>query len=257
LTAIGRIYGRLMLSYLTRRICPAVLLISTLVVLGESPAWAAAPAVAAAPPAAIAPAAVAPYLDSVLTNVDTYWHQEQAAEGRPAPSVGHVWVAPGSSVATACGAPANDTSAFYCSTDDTIYIGQTFAGALYNGVFAGLPGQKAGFGRAAGAWALAYVVAHEYGHNVQQEDGELSGHLMALPTELNADCLAGTWARWDYAQGGLDAAGVQQALDAALAVGDFQFLSPQHHGTPQERRDAVLTGFRGAGPSACSFYLQL
>ncbi|HMJ33347.1 MAG TPA: neutral zinc metallopeptidase [Baekduia sp.] len=239
-------------SFLTRRVCPALfLLLVALLVLGGSPqAWAIAPA-------AIAPSAVAPYLDGVLANVDTYWRQEQAAEGRAAPSVAHVWVAPGARVATACGVPAGDDAAFYCSTDDTIYVGQAFAGALYNGVAAGLPGQQAGFGHAAGAWALAYVVAHEYAHNVQQEDGELTGHRSALPTELNADCLAGTWARWDYGRGGLDSAGVQQALDTALAVGDFQFLSPQHHGTPQQRHDAVLTGFRDGSPSGCSSYLSL
>jgi predicted metalloprotease len=166
-------------------------------------------------------------------------------------------VVPGGKVNTGCGAPAGDTSAFYCPTDDTIYVGQAFAGAIYNGVIAGLPGQQAGFGRAAGAFAVAYVIAHEYAHNVQQEDGVLAGHMFAMPTELNADCLAGTYARWDYAQGGLDASGVQQALDAALAVGDFQFLSPQHHGTPQERRDAVLTGFRDGATSACNSYLKL
>jgi predicted metalloprotease len=168
-----------------------------------------------------------------------------------------VWVVPGGQVDTACGAQASDEAAFYCSADDTIYIGQAFARALYDGTAAGLPGEKAGFGHAAGGFALAYVVAHEYAHNVQQESGALVGRARALPIELNADCLAGTYARWDYNQGGLDDAGVQQALDAALAVGDFQFLSPQHHGTPTQRRDAVLTGFRGVHPSACDAYLSL
>jgi predicted metalloprotease len=233
-----------------RRVGPVVLL-AVLVVAGV-PARAGAAA-----PATISAAEVSPYLDSVLGSVDAYWRQEQAAAGRPAPAVGHVWVVPGGSVATGCGVSAGNDAAFYCAPDDTIYIGQAFAGALYDGVLAGLPGQRAGFGHAAGAFALAYVVAHEYAHNVQQEDGVLAGHRSALPTELDADCLAGTWARWDYARGGLDDAGVQQALDAALAVGDFEFLSPQHHGTPQERHDALLTGFRGSGPSACDSYLLL
>jgi predicted metalloprotease len=244
-------YDQPMTSCLMRRISPALFLLAVLLLLAVSPpAWAAGSA-------PIAPAAVGPYLDGVLGSVQTYWQQEQSAEGRAAPSANHVWVAAGATAATACGATASDQSAFYCPADDTIYIGQSFAGALYNGVATGLPGQKAGFGRAAGAFALAYVVAHEYGHNIQQEDGELGTRPFALPTELNADCLAGTYARWDYNQGGLDDAGVQQALDAALAVGDFQFLSPQHHGTPTQRRDAVLTGFRGVHPSACNAYLSL
>jgi predicted metalloprotease len=234
-----------------RRACAALSLLAVLLLLGG------APQARAAEPATIAPSAIAPFLDNVLASVDTYWRETDAAAGRPAPSVHHVWVVPGGRVETACGAQAADDAAFYCSTDDTIYVGQAFATSLYNGVLAGLPGQKAGFGRAAGGFAVAYAIAHEYAHNVQQESGVLAGRTRALPTELNADCLAGTWARWAYGQGGLDAGDVQEALDAALAVGDFDFLSPQHHGTPEERRDALDTGLESGSPSACDPYLLL
>jgi predicted metalloprotease len=205
--------------------------------------------------AAAAPAPISPFLDNVLTSVDTYWRQTDAADGRPAPSVQHDWVAPGAHAATACGASADDKSAFYCPTDDTIYVGQAFASALYDGVAKGLPGQSAGYGRAAGAFAVAYVVAHEYGHNVQQERGVLGGRPIAMPTELNADCLAGTWMAWDTAQGAASAADTQQMLDAAMAVGDFDVANPQHHGTPQQRRDAVMTGLQNGKPAACDVYL--
>jgi predicted metalloprotease len=206
---------------------------------------------------AAAPAPITPFLDGVLASVDTYWHDTDAAAGRPDPSVGHAWVAPGGRVDTACGAQAADDAAFYCPTDDTIYVGQAFASALYDGLLTGLPGQQAGYGRAAGDFAVAYVIAHEYGHNVQQERGILAGHMRVLPTELNADCLAGTWAHWRYGQGGLDPSDVQEALDAALAVGDFDLLNPQHHGTPQERHDALLTGLDSGKPPDCDQYLQL
>jgi predicted metalloprotease len=212
---------------------------------------------AAPPRAGAAPAPIAPFLDSVFASVDTYWRETDAAAGRAAPSVGHVWVVPGGHVGTACGVSAGDSAAFYCSSDDTIYIGQAFATQVYDGVAGTLPGQAAGFGRAVGAFAVAYVVAHEYGHNVQQERGVLAGHLHALPTELNADCLAGTWARWEYGQGKVSSADVKEALDTAMAVGDFDFLSPQHHGTPQERRDALLTGLRSTSPAGCDAYLML
>ena len=202
-----------------------------------------------------APEPIGPFLDNVLTSVDTYWHQTDAAEGRPAPSVQHVWVAPGASVATACGASADDNAAFYCGTDDTIYVGQKFASSLYDGVAPNLPGQSAGYGHAVGEMAVSYVVAHEYGHNVQLERGELGRSPMALPTELNADCLAGTWLGWDYGQGRVSSEGIQQVLDAAEAVGDFDYLSPQHHGTPAQRRDAVETGVQKGDPSACDVYL--
>jgi predicted metalloprotease len=228
-----------------RRIVVAVLM--AVVLLGGGPGQARA----------AEPATVAPFLDNVLASVDAYWHQTLAAAGRPAPSVRHVWVVAGGRVDTACAVQASDMSAFYCANDDTIYVGLAFAGALYDGTLGGLPGQKAGFGKAAGDFALAYVVAHEYAHNVQQESGVLAGRQRALPTELNADCLAGTWVGWADGQGQLAPSDVQEALDAALAVGDFDLLSPQHHGTPQERRDALLTGVRSGSPQACNRYLRL
>jgi predicted metalloprotease len=234
-----------------RPVYAALSLFALLLLLGSAPAAQAAPATT------ITPAAIAPYLDTVLTSVDAYWRQADSADGHPPPSVNHAWVAPGAHVNTACGAQADDNAAFYCPNDDTIYIGQSFAASIYNGVAVGLPGQKAGFGRAAGDFAVAYVVAHEYGHNVQQESGILAGRTRALPTELNADCLAGTWAAWDYGQGQVTSAQVKEALDAALAVGDFDFLNPQHHGTPQERRDALQTGLDGGGRAACDRYLAL
>ena len=205
---------------------------------------------------AATPTTIGPVLDGAFASVDTYWHQTEAAAGRPAPSAGHVWVPSGGHVSTACGAAADDNSAFYCATDDTIYIGEAFASGLANGTLTGLPGQQAGFGRAAGDVAVDYVVAHEYGHNMQQETGTLVGHTRALPTELNADCLAGTWAGWANKRGQLTSSDLQQMLDAAAAVGDFEMLSREHHGTPQERRDAVQTGIRGGTPSACDSYLQ-
>jgi predicted metalloprotease len=227
-----------------RRISTALSLFIVLLLLG-GPAQATA-----------APQPITPFLDDVLASVDTYWHQTDAAEGRPAPSVQHVWVAPQAKINTACGAQAGDDAAFYCGIDDTIYIGQAFASELYDGVLKGLPGQQSANGPAAGDFAVAYVVAHEYGHNVQEENGILKGQTRALPTELNADCLAGTWAKWADAQGRLDSGDLDEALNAALAVGDFDFISPQHHGTPQERRDALETGMKSGSPSACDQYLK-
>jgi predicted metalloprotease len=240
-------------SHVRRGFTALPLLAVLILLLGGAP-----PARAAAtPPATLAPSEVSPFLDDVLGNVDAYWHETLAAAGRPAPSVRHDWVAPGGSVATGCGVSAGDNAAFYCPTDDTIYVGQAFAGALYNGVATGLPGQAAGFGRAAGDFAVSYVIAHEYAHNVQQEAGQLAGRQRALPTELNADCLAGTWAKWAFVKGRLDSADIQEGVDAAKAVGDFELLSAQHHGTPQQRSDALLKGYDSGSPSACNTYMNV
>jgi predicted metalloprotease len=234
-----------MLGSRARRICAAFSLFAVLLVLGHPPQTLAAD-----------PSRMVHVLDIELASVDTYWHETEAVAGRPAPSVQHVWVVPGGQVRTGCGVQADDKAAFYCAADDTIYIAQTFAGALSDGVLAGLPGQQAGYGRAAGDFAVAYVIAHEYAHNIQQEIGtSAAGNTRALPVELNADCLAGTWIRWAYGKGSLDSSAIQQALDAALAVGDFEYSSAQHHGTPEERRDAVLTGLGSDGTAACDQYL--
>src|ERR1700754_4866130 len=95
-----------------RRICSALLLLVVLVPIGRPQQARAAE-----------PGPVVPLLDDVLSNVDEYWHVTQAASGHQAPSVAHAWVAPGAKVDTACGEQAGDDAAFYCSTDDTIYIG--------------------------------------------------------------------------------------------------------------------------------------
>jgi len=60
----------------------------------------------------------------------------------------------------------------------------------------------------------------------------------------------------DDAKGNLSPGDIQEALDAALAVGDFDYLNPQHHGTPKERRDALMTGLKADDISACDTYLQ-
>jgi uncharacterized protein len=77
----------------------------------------------------------------------------------------------------------------------------------------------------------------------------------AKPFELQADCLAGTWANSVYAEGLLQPGDLQEATNAALAVGDFDVGNAEHHGTPQERRDALLAGFRSGEPSLCGRYV--
>jgi len=189
---------------------------------------------------------------------DGDWSRTLTANDLPAPSIRYDWVPPGRPHATGCGHIADDRAAFYCPTDDTIYVAQQFAADLYNGVAEGLPGERSGYGRAAGDFAVAYVVAHEYGHDIQQELGifDNSTSASAEPFELQADCFAGLWANSVYEQGHLEPGDLREATDAALAVGDFDVGNAQHHGTPTERRDALLAGFRSGDPSACSRYVD-
>ena len=197
------------------------------------------------------------YMEGVVRNIDAYWVRTFRAAGLPEPSVRYDFIPPRRPRLTACGVSISDDAAYYCPADDTIYVSQQFAADLYNGVVDGLPGQVAGQGRAAGDFAVAYVLAHEYAHNLQQELGIFDNRVgpSAKPYELQADCWSGSWANSAFEQGILDRADLEEILNAALAVGDFDVGNEQHHGTPDERRAAVLDGFESGDPSVCRRYV--
>ena len=197
------------------------------------------------------------FMEDVLGNIDRYWTKTLRASGLPEPSVNYEFFPPRSVRLSGCGIAAGADAAFYCPADDTIYVSQQFAADLYEGVVDGLPGESAGYGRAAGDFAVAYVLAHEYAHNLQQELGIFDNRVgpSARPFELQADCWSGTWANSVYEQGDLAQADLDEILNAALAVGDFDVGNEAHHGTPEERREAVLTGFRSGDPSVCRRYV--
>jgi predicted metalloprotease len=199
------------------------------------------------------PGTIDAFMVDVLENIDAYWTTTFRRSGLREPSVGFQTVPPGAAVRSGCGISAGGAVAFYCPADDTIYMGQDFASNLYAGVAQGLPGESAGYGRAAGDFAVAYVLAHEYAHNLQQELGVFArrGGSQAKPFELQADCLAGSWANSVYEQGLLDPSDLDEILNTALAVGDFEVGTEQHHGRPEERRDAVLVGFESGDPAEC------
>ena len=203
------------------------------------------------------PTTIDAFLTDLLRDIDGYWTRTFKESGLPEPRIRYHWVAPGRRVLSGCGEPADDRAAFYGPADDTVYVAQRFAADLYAGVVDGLPGESAGMGRAVGDFAVAYVLAHEYAHNLQQELGVFDNRVTASakPYELQADCLAGTWANSVYEQGQLEPGDLEEATNAALAVGDFDVGNAQHHGTPQQRRAALLTGFRSGEPSACARFV--
>jgi predicted metalloprotease len=197
------------------------------------------------------------YLTEVLRSVDSYWTRTLAASGVPEPRVRYVWVPPDGLVRSGCGVPADDNAAFYCPSDDTIYMAVELASRLWRGIAQEFPGERAGYGHAVGDFGVAYVVAHEYAHNIQAELDlyRLNPQGGAKPFELQADCMAGLWSNSVYREGRLQPEDVEEAMSTAAAAGDFDFQNAQHHGTPQERRDAWALGFESGEPSVCGRYV--
>jgi predicted metalloprotease len=203
------------------------------------------------------------FLTAVTKDVDAYWTKAFKDSGLPEPKVSYTWIPAGQTAASACGdedGTLGDSAAAYCPGDDTIYISEKFATDIYNGTLDRvLPGSSQGYGRTVGDFSVAYIVAHEYGHEVQAELGLFDEYGQQVPTmafELQADCYAGTWAKSAYQENRLEDGDVQEALDAALAVGDFDTSDPGHHGTPEQREQAWNSGFESGDPSSCSDYLD-
>ena len=188
------------------------------------------------------------FLTVSLNRVDAFWTQVYRNSGiTPAPFVRYHWLPQGKSVRHKCtGPPTDDDTASFCPADDTIYIALKIARDFWQGFL----GEK----RAKvypGAFGLAYVVAHEYAHNVQSEFGISSTGPTVKRQELQADCLAGVFANSEYYAGALDAGDVEGAISEADFLGDFQYTDPGHHGTPEERAAAWRLGYNTGQPDRC------
>ncbi len=192
------------------------------------------------------------FLTDVIRNVDAYWSDTFQAAGLSEPYVKYDWLAPGESVTTGCQRPdggflvTDDDTALYCKPDDTIYISQQFVYNLWQGIFGGVQ-----TGRHPADFGVAYVVAHEYAHNIQAEVGIVPTGPTVQNLKLQADCLAGTWANSAYYRGLLEVGDVEEAISTADIVGDYNFFDVGHHGTPSERVEAWTLGYNSGNPADC------
>jgi len=153
-----------------------------------------------------------------------------------------------SSIGSACGSASAAVGPFYCPIDRKVYIDLSFYEML-----------RRRFG-APGDFAQAYVIAHEVGHHVQNLRGLLGrGEVSSVPTELQADCLAGAWARDAQRRNLLEVGDVDEALNAASQIGDDTIqrktqgrVQPETwtHGSAAQRSGAFRKGLEG-GPGAC------
>jgi predicted metalloprotease len=138
--------------------------------------------------------------------------QQQGARFQPARTAVYDQVTP-----TGCGTGQSAAGPFYCPSDGGIYLALTFFNEL---------GQRFG---APGEFARAYVIAHEYGHHIQNLMGVMDRHggqdrgadSNSVRIELQADCFAGIWAvRADRSFNMLESGDVESGMQAASAVGD-------------------------------------
>ena len=164
-----------------------------------------------------------------------------------------------------CGAAQSATGPFYCPADEKVYIDLGFYDEL-----------KQRFG-APGDFAQAYVLAHEIGHHIQnllglekkmrmaQQSNPGAANPLSVRFELQADCFAGVWAHSTQQRNLLEAGDVQEALNAATAVGDDRLqkqstgrVNPDSftHGSSQQRMDWFQRGFADGNVSACNTFAQ-
>lgn len=160
-----------------------------------------------------------------------------------------------------CGAASAATGPFYCPADNTAYFDTSFFQQLES------------FGGSSAPLAQMYIVAHEFGHHIQNLEGTLGlsnyddpgEDSNAVKIELQADCYAGIWA--SHADKGDDALlesitkeQVTEAIETARAVGDDNIQSRSGgqvdpdsftHGTSEQRQESFLAGYQSGSMKSC------
>ncbi|QUL38553.1 neutral zinc metallopeptidase [Erythrobacter sp. JK5] len=162
-----------------------------------------------------------------------------------------------------CGSASSAAGPFYCPADNTIYIDTAFYDTMARQMGAG------------GDFARYYVLAHEYGHHIQNLTG-IAGQVRSIQQrnpsrandlqvrmELQADCYAGVWAGKNARL--IEPGDMQEGLRAASAIGDDtlqrragQRINPENftHGTSQQRAEALRRGLESADGSSCDVYFE-
>ncbi|MGC2652258.1 MAG: neutral zinc metallopeptidase [Mycobacterium sp.] len=197
-------------------------------------------------------------------SVDAVWRQLMSHYTRP-----RVRLFKGE-VDTGCGAATSDVGPFYCPVDKTAYFDTDFFQVLVDQ-----------FGSSGGPFAQEYVVAHEFGHHVQDLEGTLGRAQQGakgaggngVRTELQADCYAGVWAHYASTtkQENTDVPfleplsdnDIAEALSAAASVGDDRIQKqatgrthPESwtHGSSEQRQHWFTVGYQTGDPNQCDTF---
>ena len=196
---------------------------------------------------------LAEYVGVVLADTEDVWHEIFRTE------LNMNYVEPKlvlfkNQVNSACGLATVASGPFYCPTDYSIYIDLAFHKELRDRF------------KATGDFAMAYVIAHEVGHHVQNLQGildvinqpkyrqdEKEYNRILKRVELHADYLAGVWAHHQESRNLLDVNDIREALEAAAAVGDDRIQSETlgrvipdkfTHGTSEQRMRWFYEGYK-------------
>jgi predicted metalloprotease len=198
----------------------------------------------------------------VFHDTQAMWQKTLAADGQDYQHAKLVLFSGG--VNTACGSASSAVGPFYCPGDRRVYLDLSF--------YRDMTGQ---LGAKGGDFAWAYVIAHEMGHHVQQQlgtsdevdqarhDNPDDANALSVRLELQADCYAGVWAYTVFTAGDLEPGDVEEALDAASAVGDDRLqrraggsVNPDSftHGTSEQRVRWFNRGRESGRPGDCDTF---
>jgi uncharacterized protein len=198
---------------------------------------------------------------AVVNSVQSFWNGVFERSDRRYPYADTVFFTGG--VQTGCGTASSAVGPFYCPPDQLVYIDLGFFDDL-----------ESQFGTADTPFTEAYVIAHEYGHHVQNQLGVLDDirgdrqgpQSKAVRSELQADCYAGVWARNAVATGlveELTQEDINSGLDAASAIGDDRIqeqtqgqVNPETwtHGSSEQRRRWFSRGYETGRPVECNTF---
>jgi predicted metalloprotease len=206
----------------------------------------------------------AKFISCVVSNVQRFWGHELAGRGVTYEAAHLVLFS--EATPSGCGTASAATGPFYCPRDGKVYLDLGFFAEL-----------RRRFHARGGDFAQAYVVAHEYGHHIQdllgverkvrlaEQRSPAQANALSVRLELQADCFAGVWGHAAYDKGTVSPGEVAQALDAAAAVGDDRIqkevqgrVRPETftHGSAAERQRWFSRGMQTGDIDACNTFAE-